>query len=227
MKPKLTARQQEVLDYIVSRMEEDKKMPNFEEIGRHFEFSSTAARDHVDILVAKKYLSESTVYKRKAPAHKPIDDVSVFTSALLHKRSHTPEFADANWDVFLIPVYRRISDKDPHLIDKYIQGFIPLKMSEIDFIKDECFAFPYNSESMSGSGILEGDYVIARLVEVGRDNDIVLVNVRGKNTLRRIFYNGNQIVLFSDNPGIDPQVYSITDIKIICQYIGIHRLVLA
>ena len=70
----------------------------------------------------------------------------------------------------LIPIYRRVSDKDPYLIDRYIQGFLPLKMSDIEFIKDECFAFPYNSESMSGSGILEEDYVIARIVDVARDN---------------------------------------------------------
>ena len=87
-----------------------------------------------------------------------------------------------------------------------IQGFVPLRTGDIDFIKNECFAFPFNSESMSGSGILEGDTIIGRIVDIARDNDIVLVNAAGKNTLRRIFYNGNQIVLFSDNPGIDPQV---------------------
>lgn len=183
----------------------------------------SVAREHVQVLVKKKHLAE-TVFKRRAPSTKPFHNLSVSSSYLLEKRSHTPELVDANWDLFLIPVYRRISEKEPYLIDKYIQGFIPLKMADIEFIKNECFAFPFNSQSMSGSGILEGDTVIGRIVDVARDNDIVLVNAKGKNTLRRIFYNGNQIVLFSDNPGIDPQVYPCTDIKVICQYIGIYRI---
>lgn len=66
--------------------------------------------------------------------------------------------------------------------------------------------------------------MIGRLAEVARDNEIALVNAKGKNVLRRVYCYGSQVILLSDNPGIEPKIYSHTDIHVICQMIGVQRL---
>lgn len=219
---KLTNRQKEVLDYIELQLSENKgKSPTFDQIAKHFGFTTRAARDHVDAIVKKGHLSRNT-YARGSLSM-PRDEPKVLQNDLINKVTHKPVIADAQRDILEVPIYRKVFETEPYLRDDNIQGVLPIRFSDAQYIRDECFAFPFDYKSMSAVGVLQGDIVIARKVSGLNNNEVVLVNVKNMNTMRRVFFNGNQVILFSDNHNFEPLWYDMNDITVICKCIGVYR----
>lgn len=222
MRTKLTKRQQEILDYIKDRMVKEEGCPSYTDIGKKFGFSPTAARDHVDKIIKKGHLAASLYIK--GAVNKPIEEPKIFRSDSLSRIAYKPVMVEACRDVYEIPVYNKIEKKDPYLKDNNIECLLPLPITKIEYIKDICFGFMYNSESMTALGFIPGDIVIAKETREGNVGDVIYVNVSGKNVLRKMFDVGTHIVLVSNNAGVEPEVYRWDDVKIICQCVGIHRL---
>ncbi|MYB02054.1 hypothetical protein F4X90_20590 [Candidatus Poribacteria bacterium] len=221
MKPKLTARQREILQFIEANIDEG-DLPSFRCISEHFGFTQKAARDHTDTLVKKGYLARSTYKKHSLSL--PLDTPQIQRGHLLEKLSFTPNISEARRDVFEIPVYNRISENDPYLLDKEVESTVPVLLKDVEYIKDKCFAFKYVFGEMTAVGIMENDIVICRDIDMPADNDTVLANVRGKNTLRRVFMNGDRLMLFSDILNKEPFWCMFSEVTFIGKCIGVHRM---
>lgn len=220
MSAKLTERQQEVFDYVKSEMK-DGKVPTYECIAKRFGFSSTAARDHIDRLVEKNCLSLHLF--RKYGLQEPLKQPDVKKSVVLDRLDYNPNFSDAKRQLFEVPIYDPILEDPPFFDDENVSGILAIPYETVRYFVDECIAFSYNSESMRGSGFVQGDVVVAKKSRIAASNDIVLANVRGQNVLRRVFFQGTHATLLSNTMGVDPQSYVMEDVKILCIYHGLYR----
>lgn len=220
MSAKLTQRQQEVLDYVKSEMEEG-NVPTYDCIAERFGFSSTAARDHIDTLAEKNCLSLHLF--RKYGLKEPLKQPDVKKSIVLDRLGYNPNFSDVKRELFEVPIYDPILEDPPFFEDENVLGILAIPYELVRYFVDECIAFKYNSESMWGSGFTQGDVIVAKKSRIAASNDIVLANVRGQNVLRRIFFQGTHVTLLSNTMGVDPQSYVMEDVKILCIYQGLYR----
>ena len=63
------------------------------------------------------------------------------------------------------------------------------------------FIFTVQGDSMSGAGILDGDKVIVDRSLPAHHNDIVVAEVDGEYTLKRLFRQNGRVELRPENPG--------------------------
>jgi len=78
---------------------------------------------------------------------------------------------------------------------------------------DMCVIAP--DDSMAGDRILESDILLISKATRVESSDIALVAVGGKSLLRRVFFNGESIVLHASSPKHEPLIYSAKDVEII------------
>lgn len=222
MAKNLTTKQRQVLSFVEEKLADGCEI-TFNDIANHFNFSANAARNHIKALEGKGHVTYEAFKQRSIRL--PPEPSTVTSSQYLKRVAHTKRMIDVKREIFEIPIYSKVLEKEPYLKDEQIEGVIPVRFSDVEYVKDECFAFPFDYASMMGSvGILKGDYVIARIVEGARDNDTVIVNFRGKNTMRRIYFNGNQVILFTDSQEYEPLWCNLSEIKVICKCIGVYRI---
>lgn len=68
------------------------------------------------------------------------------------------------------------------------------------------FTMRFSGDSMDKLNIEDGDIVYARMSNDVRSHEVAVVVIDGSLTLRRIYKNGDQIVLMAENPAYAPQV---------------------
>ena len=145
----LTARQQEILEFIAEYMTDNGRSPTQREIGERFRFSHNAARDAILALVRKGYLEKG--------------DKELRSLAFPRKERLERE----NIPIPFFPSEPSMNNLEEEANDKL---FIPRYIAE-----KKAFAFRVTSESMRNAGILPGD--IAIMIKENRDpdnNEIIL-----------------------------------------------------
>ena len=87
------------------------------------------------------------------------------------------------------------------------------------------FALKINDDSMSGAGIVNGDYVIARSRHTAESGDIAVFIVGDEIMVRRYGENGINVVLTPDNEAYETRTIRKTssDLQIAGKVIGIMR----
>jgi SOS-response transcriptional repressor LexA len=69
---------------------------------------------------------------------------------------------------------------------------------------DELRAFIVVGDSMAGAGILPDDVIVVRLQDTADHGDIVVVQVGGEGTVKRIRYRGGRLELVAAKEGMAP-----------------------
>lgn len=221
MSVKLTDRQKEIFGFVTSCMDEKKYVPTIKQISEHFQFTTKAARDHIQAIVDKGHLDPS-IFKSKVLEVRG-DSPKVYPNTLLKDIVHAPSIVNVNRDVVEIPIYSYVSVTPPYLHVKAIQWILPLPVSAIQFFKDHCFGYPCRDETMIGAGIIPGDIMICRLNDEAKPGSIAIVSVNKRAIMRRIFENGDNVILMADNAALEPQYFNKECIDVIGHYIGLWR----
>jgi repressor LexA len=176
----LTARQQEVLDFLRDQMRTTGVMPSTREIQAHFGFASqTAAMNHLRALELKGAL-------RRLP-HK------ARAVMLPEARRHA--------DIVEVPIYGRIAAGLPEITEQETEGAV---MVDRQFMKSQgggrgTFALRVRGDSMIGSHIIDGDLVILEFREP-RHGDVVAALIDGETTLKRYLIRHGRPFLKAENP---------------------------
>jgi repressor LexA len=127
-----------------------------------------------------------------------------------------PEDIDPVKNIALLPVIRVIRAGQPIYTEKNIIGVEPIHP---DFLASgEYFFLQVLGNSMIGSGIRDGSFVLVRMQEQVENGDIAVIMVNDENaTVKRVYFNDklNSIVLQSDNSEYAPQIYPTKDVRII------------
>jgi repressor LexA len=181
---KLTARQQEVLDYLQSEHRRSGIMPSTREIQEFFGFASqTAAVSHLRALERK-----GAITRREGD-----DD---------RRRARCLVFADAadREPIVDVPVYGAIpagySDDTTPVADGTLS--VDVKSMGLNE-RAKAYALKVRGESMIDAHIMDGDHVVLEYREP-RDQDIVAALIDGETTLKRYIVNGRKPYLKAENP---------------------------
>ena len=107
-----------------------------------------------------------------------------------------------------IPVYGSIAAGSPIEAIENFSGTIRLDLPNMQLGQD-CFALRVVGNSMDRANIPDGSVVIIRRQEQIRDGEIGAVLVDGQATVKRIYRQGEHIVLapVSSDPEYSPQIY--------------------
>jgi repressor LexA len=175
---KLTARQQEVLDFLHAYYQKEGLMPSTREIQEHFGFASqTAAMSHLRALERKGAI-------KRVPN---IPRAVIF-----------PETMDRE-EIVDIPVYGEIAAGMAQDAEPEKDGCLSIDVASLGLSrKAKTFALKVRGESMIDAHICDGDTVILEMREP-RKGDIVAALIDGETTLKRYVMNRGKPYLQAEN----------------------------
>ena len=171
----LSKKQEELLSFIRKKSEDDGIAPSYEEIGKAFSYSPSAAYYAVEALIKKGYLTKKSGMSRAI----------VLSEDERNEREN-----------IAIPLYEREihPDGDSPIGTTFVQKGLS---------SSELYAFRVTSESMKEAGIIPGDIAImTKDTSHLKNDDIVLADASGNNErmeLRRYRKLPDYVLLIPDN----------------------------
>ena len=180
MRKKLTDRQQEILDFIVSEIQRQGYPPTLREICSKFDISSTqGVRRHIDALEKKGYI-------QREPGARSISVSSDILDLSLGQ------------DVVSIPLLGEVAAGTPIFADENVEDQITVSSDWVG-PRGEHFFLKVKGYSMAYS-ILPGDLVLVEQTQVAHNGEIIVALIEDEATVKRFYKKGSEIRLQSDNP---------------------------
>ena len=179
----LTARQQEILNFIREQIEAKGIPPTYREIGERFQIRSTnGVYATLEALRRKGYLEREPSISRglrlKSPLQKKVGRLKS------------------------IPLVGRVAAGAPILAEENIEDFIAV--DETFFGGEGYFALRVQGDSMKDAGIFNGDVVVARQQATAQRGDIVVAIIGDEATVKYYFPENNRIRLQPANDAYRP-----------------------
>ena len=182
--PKLTQRQQMVLDYITHSISDRGYPPTLREIGSHMGIRSTnGVNDHLRALERKGYLTREDM---KARALKPI-----------HADEANPEA------VVTMPLLRRIAAGKAVLDEENIEAQLTDSRHLVG-AHNALFSLRVRGDAMSEKGSLNGDIVVVRKQMHAETGDIVVALLADEAVVREFSPEGSFVQFLPANPNFAP-----------------------
>ncbi|MFA7566053.1 MAG: transcriptional repressor LexA [Alkalispirochaeta sp.] len=197
----ITARQQEILNFIISYIQDYKYPPTIREISENFAISTKGAHDHVKALEKKRRIRCDTGRSRAIEVLNPPE---------------TPSSVD---EVREIPLLGNVAAGAPLLSVENQDGAVKVPASYLR--NKDYFALHVQGNSMIGAGILDGDVAIIEQQPVAENGDIVVAMVEESVTLKRFYREANRVQLKAENPAYPP-IYT-RDVRILGKLAHIVR----
>ncbi len=198
----LTARQREVLQFIVDYINRHHYPPSYQEIADAFHISSKqGVLRHLIALERKGYITRSNARARSIQ--------------VVH-----PEF-QPHPEVVELPVIGRVAAGYPILAEENIESYVTLPRSIIRS-EGRYFVLRVQGDSMVNAGILDGDLVIVQSARTARVRDIVVALVGDEVTVKRLMKKDGQMYLKAENPAY-PDVFPRGDWSIQGKVVGLIR----
>lgn len=205
----LSPRQREILDFIVTRLDQRGVAPSYREIGAALGITSTnGVSDHIKALIKKGYLS------RGAEAGSPRSLVPT---------TQATGFVESD-GVVGVPVLGRIAAGKPLLAEENYEGTVRVDSSMLP-PGGNVFALVVTGESMIEDGIHDGDILFVKQQKQARNGEIAVVLVDGDATVKRVFREGNRLRLQPANQAMQPFYVDATngDCEVVGVAVGVFR----
>jgi repressor LexA len=211
MRPPLTARQREFLDFIRQFIRRVGYPPTVREIGAHFGFVPRSVFDHLKALERKGYLHRDPGKSRSLQI---LDDGF---PAIPHSAFRIPQSYRE------LPILGRVAAGQPLLAEQNIEGSFALSRDWVN--GDDAFILKVQGESMIGAHILPGDHAVVRRQTSAETGDIVVALLNDEATVKRIFFQKDEVVLRPENPAMEAIIVrrGERDFQIIGKVVGILR----
>jgi repressor LexA len=220
----LTSRQQQILDFITKRIQEQGYPPTIREIGEEMGIRSTnGVNDHLKALERKGYLLREGL---KSRALRPValeqpDDAPDKVDDVI------PALIPDQGDAVPVKVLGRVAAGSPILADEaesstvYVDRFFlgPQPGAGI-------FALRVSGDSMIDGGIFDGDYIFVKKQIEARRGDIVVAMIDGEATVKRFEPDGDVVRLIPENAHMEPIVVKKRDFRatsILGIVVGVYR----
>jgi repressor LexA len=203
----LTGRQREILDFIELQMRERGYPPSVREIGEAVGLTSpSTVHSHLATLQRLGVLTRDPTKPRAIEVH-----FDATTGAVAERRPvrHVPLVGDVAAGVNV-------------LAQENVEEVLPLPE---DFTGDgELFMLRVRGDSMIGAGILDGDYVVARVQDVAHNGDIIVAGIPGEEgTVKTYRRKGAKVTLEPSNPRLEPMVFDAEDVKLYGKVVTVMR----
>lgn len=201
----LTARQQQILDYITEWILDRGYPPTIREIGEHMGIRSTnGVNDHLKALERKGYLQRDGL---KSRALRP-------TNMSKPVQSNVMPAILGQGDMLDIPIVGRVAAGAPILADENIESTVRVDSFFLGATpRDKVFALRVTGESMIDAGIHDGDYIFVRKQLEARRGQIVVAMIDGEATVKRYEPQGDVIKFVAEHPTMEPIVVRKQDFR--------------
>lgn len=203
----LTQRQHDILVFIEKTVGDRGYPPSVREIGEAVGLASpSTVHSHLHTLQRLGYLRRDPTKPR---AIEVTADTASGTTAERRPTRHVPLVGD-------------VAAGTGVLAQEQVEEFVPLPA---DFTGDgELFMLRVRGDSMIGVGILDGDFVVARVQETATNGDIVVAGIPGEEgTVKGFSRKGNKVVLLPANPSLEPMVFDPTDVTVYGRVVTVLR----
>lgn len=155
---------------------------------------------------------------------KALEEMDYITVHRLTNRTATltiSEKAEKELGLGALPIAGPIAAGFPLTPSDQHQGFMT-RLQDFFDAKDGDFLLKVEGRSMIGAGIYPGDMVVIRPGTDIVEGEIAVVLIKGDNlvTLKRWYTEGDDIVLVSENPEMEPMRYPKVDVELQGQLIG-------
>ena len=198
---KISAKQQEILEYIKETILKKGYPPAVREICEAVNLKSTySVHSHLETLEENGYIRRDPTKPR---AIEILDD----------------HFNLTRREVANIPLIGSVAAGQPILAQENIENYFPVPVDLIP--NQETFILKVKGESMINAGILDGDHIIVAQQETADNGDIVVALLDDSATVKRFYREDSQIRLQPENDAMDP-IYA-TDVQILGKVVGLLR----
>ncbi len=184
MKP-LTAKQQQIYDYIVSYSDEHGYPPSVREIA-----AAVGLKSPSTVHFHMKALEEAGAIQKSAGKTRAITPVR--QSGIMEEEDST---------VNRIPVVGNVAAGSPILAEECIEDYLTF---DTDGLSGEHFALRIRGESMLQAGILPGDLVVVHRQQVARNGEIVIALLGDEATCKRLDKRSGHVWLLPENDEYEP-----------------------
>ncbi len=172
MSEPLTQLERRVYHYMIDFLAENTYQPSIREIAKKFRIKSTkTVSDLLHALETKGYIERDESRSR-----------GVRLLGFAAASATQP-----------VPYYGRVHAGEPSLLAEHRKGFITVDRRFVP--SDDVFFLRVKGDSMTGRGILDGDYVMVSPSSRARDGDIVAARLGEDATVKTLTHRGATIVL--------------------------------
>lgn len=195
----LTSRQRQVLQFIITFMDNHGYPPTLREIAKHLQVSGPLpASKHLDALEKKGYIKRD-----------PVSRGIALTTPISRLVS--------------LPIVGTVRAGHLDLAIEDIQGYFAVDQHVVK--GDACFFLRVAGESMIEAGIFDGDLALVRPQPNSDDGDTVVAMVNGETTLKKFYRETGHIRLQPANASMPPIIVRPEDgeVAIVGKVVGVFR----
>lgn len=200
----LSAKQQEILDYLKDCILRKGYPPAVREICEAVHLKSTSSvHAHLETLEAKGYIRKDPTKPR---AIEILDD-----SFNLSRR-----------ELVNVPIIGTVTCGEPIIAEERIDGYFPVPPEYLHANGKNTFMLKVKGDSMINAGIFHGDLVLVEETNTARNSDIVCALIEDSATVKTYYKEGDHIRLQPENDTMEPIIIH-DDISILGKVIGLFR----
>ena len=192
--PKLTARQQQILELIQSAIANTGSPPTRAEIATELGFkSANAAEEHLQALARKGAIELVSGTSRgiRLKSHNRAQSATGFAEQLSEKMS---QFQQS----LLLPLIGRVAAGSPILAQEHIDQSYLIQSSLFDRKAD--YLLRVRGMSMRDAGIMDGDLLAVQSTREAKNGQIVVARLGDDVTVKRFERKSDRIELHAENP---------------------------
>lgn len=200
-KGRITAKQQEILQYIKSEIINKGYPPSVREICEAVHLKSTSSvHSHLEALERNGFIRR---YPTKPRAIEIIDD-----DLNLVRR-----------EIISVPVIGSVAAGEPIFAEQNIESYVPILPE--DMPDGEAFMLNVKGESMIKVGIFDGDRVLVKKQEYAENGDIVVALVDESATVKTFYKEDGHVRLQPENDRMAPII--LDDVIVLGKVTGLFR----
>lgn len=199
---KLTAKQEEILNFMKSEILNKGYPPSVREICAAVNLKSTSSvHSHLSSLEEKGYIHRDPTKPR---AIEIVDDTFNLTRR----------------EIANIPIIGTVAAGQPLLAAENIEGYFPIPTEYLS--NKSVFMLKVKGNSMINAGIFEGDTIIVEQQNTANDGDIVVALIDDSATVKTFYKEKGHIRLQPENDSMEPII--VDDCQILGKVMGLLRL---
>jgi repressor LexA len=203
--PKLTARQQQILDLVQSAIERTGAPPTRAEIAAELGFrSANAAEEHLQALARKG------VIELVGGTSRGIRLKSDTLRALNEARGKQFSLPLPSLSQLTLPLVGRVAAGAPILAQEHVEQTYLLEATM--FPRRPDYLLKVRGMSMRDAGILDGDLLAVQKSREARNGQIVVARLGDEVTVKRFRRTRTTIELLPENPDFEPIVVPFGDV---------------
>ncbi len=198
----ITAKQQQILDYIKEEIVKRGYPPAVREICDAVGLKSTSSvHAHLESLEKKGYIRRDP---SKTRAIEIVDD----------------SFNMVRQEMASVPIVGTVAAGQPILAQQNITGYFPMPVDILP--NNQTFVLRVKGDSMINIGIFDGDQIFVESVNTARNGDVVVALIEDSATVKTFYAENGHYRLQPENDSMDPII--VNEVTILGRVFGVFRL---